>query len=171
MVYPIESTTTPVPALESLKLASQPTITVSEGAITPPITLDAKIESLRPQLSSVASINFPSDAQFKANTERWSTANVPNSQAVVNVATEEDIVATVLFPTSYPFSPITPRSPTNCSKRLNGLAQTRFHFSPVPEDMASVRPCRKHSVLRVAYSLTCAHSTQFPLTSQAVLRP
>ncbi|PVH69254.1 FAD-binding domain-containing protein [Cadophora sp. DSE1049] len=53
------------------------------------------IDSLRPHLSPTASINFATDAEFHTNTERWSTYKPPTPGAVVNVATEEDISATI----------------------------------------------------------------------------
>jgi hypothetical protein len=51
--------------------------------------------TLLPQLSEKASINYPSDDDFKPNTTRWSDTTYTSPTAVVNVASESDICTTV----------------------------------------------------------------------------
>lgn len=50
---------------------------------------------LGPHLSSGASIWFPGSPNFSTATTRWSTLGAPNVSVVVEVATEDDVAATV----------------------------------------------------------------------------
>lgn len=84
----------PLPDFRDLKIAG-PAVTITEHIPTPPITLLEAIESLKPELSSEASIHFPNTEEYDSSTKRWSTYQPPQSEAVVNIASEADIAATV----------------------------------------------------------------------------
>ncbi|KAH8761814.1 hypothetical protein F5882DRAFT_305500 [Hyaloscypha sp. PMI_1271] len=78
-------------------------ISESELPLSLPSTEDlhTKLTTLLPQLSEKASINLPSDDEFKQNTARWSDTTFTSPTAVVNVASESDICAVVKFATSH----------------------------------------------------------------------
>lgn len=59
-------------------------------------TLSQKLLSLRHVLSSGASINEASELGFKALSSGWSDINPISAGAFINVATEQDVVASVL---------------------------------------------------------------------------
>lgn len=59
------------------------------------MNLKDKLKTLGKVLSEGASINFPGDPDFYANTIRWSEYAAPQPGAVINVATETDVQKTV----------------------------------------------------------------------------
>lgn len=58
-------------------------------------SLPEKLESLRPILSKSASIIISSEPGFAVLSSRWSDHTAPQPGALVNVATEDDVAATV----------------------------------------------------------------------------
>jgi hypothetical protein len=54
-------------------------------------------QNLGPQLSRNASIYFPGGSQFAEATSRWSVYDQPNISVVVEVATAEDVAATIKY--------------------------------------------------------------------------
>lgn len=59
------------------------------------VSLPEKLETLRPQLSKGASINISTEPGFEILSSRWSDLSAPQPGALVNVATEDDVAATV----------------------------------------------------------------------------
>ena len=53
------------------------------------------IDALKAALSSGASIDYKGDESYKTTAARWSDLGTPKPGAVVNVASEEDVVAVV----------------------------------------------------------------------------
>jgi hypothetical protein len=78
-----------------VKDSLQPAVTITESLPTPPLPLSETIQALKPLLSEKATIYFPADEEFASSTARWSTFRAPQSSAVVNIASEADIAATV----------------------------------------------------------------------------
>jgi hypothetical protein len=60
------------------------------------------IDALTASLSSGATIDYKGDANYATSAARWSDLNAPKPGAVVNVASEADIEATVSYHNSLP---------------------------------------------------------------------
>ena len=60
-----------------------------------PSKLATTLTALRASLSPAASIDFKGDANYAVSSARWSDLGAPKPGAVINIASEEDIVAAV----------------------------------------------------------------------------
>ena len=67
----------------------------SLNGLQPNKTTFQKLETLKSTLSSGATIDLIGDANYTSSAARWSDLHTPKPGAVVNVATESDIEATV----------------------------------------------------------------------------
>ena len=110
-------------------------ISESELPLSSPSTEDLHTKFttlLLPQLSEKASINLPSDDEFKQNTARWSDTTFTSPTAVVNVASESDICAVVRVPSPRPIQsqtnhPLSSQVKFATSHNIPFLAQSGSH--------------------------------------------
>jgi hypothetical protein len=63
-----------------------------------PSRLAASLGAFRASLSPAASIDLKGGANYALSSARWSDLGTPKAGAVINVASEEDVVAAVRFP-------------------------------------------------------------------------
>lgn len=74
--------------------SAQPQSKATVVATVQAVEIEA-LDDLRARLSASASINTPANPEFAINSARWSELHAPKPGAVVNVACEKDIEATV----------------------------------------------------------------------------